>query len=138
MLYELSLKPSANLIENSILNKFTKYLDLDFDKNFKSLWRWSVENPDIFWSKFWDFSKIIGDKGNEIIIKDKIFNKSKFFPDSKINYSEKYFKKRTKDIAVNFLSEQGFEEKISWQELYQKVCRFSSYLKKSNLKKEIE
>ena len=128
-------KPSANLVENSILNKFTKYLNLDFDKTFKSLWRWSVENPDIFWSKFWDFSKIIGDKGNEIIIKDKIFNKSKFFPDSKINYSENILKKRTKDIAVNFLSEQGFEEKISWQELYQKVCRFSSYLKKSNLKK---
>ena len=45
-------------------------------------------NPEIFWSKFWDFSNIIGDKGSEILIKDKIFNKSKFFPNSKINYCE--------------------------------------------------
>ena len=79
---------------------------------------------EIFWSKFWDFSKIVGDKGNEVIRKDKIFNKTKFFPNSKINYSENLIKKRTKDIAINFLSEKGFEEKICWEDLYEKVCRF--------------
>ena len=117
------------------MNNFTKYIGIDFKNNFKDLWEWSVKNPEIFWSKFWDFSKIIGEKGNEIIKRDKIFNKNKFFPDSKINYSENILKKRTNDIAIHFLSEKGFEEKISWKGLYEKVCRFSSYLHKLNLKK---
>jgi len=128
-------KPSTKLAERSKLNEFTKYIGKDFNYDFKNLWEWSVKNPEIFWSKFWDFSKIVGDKGNEVIRKDKIFNKTKFFPNSKINYSENLIKKRTKDIAINFLSEKGFEEKISWEDLYEKVCRFSAYLKKLNLKK---
>ncbi len=128
-------KPSTKLAERSKLNEFTKYIGKDFNYDFKKLWEWSVKNPEIFWSKFWDFSKIVGDKGREVIRKDKNFNKTKFFPNSKINYSENLIKKRTKDTAINFLSEKGFEEKISWEDLYKKVCRFSAYLKKLNLKK---
>ena len=126
-------KPSSKLVENSILNQFTKNIDVKFEKNFKKLWLWSIENPEKFWSKFWDFSKIIGDKGNKIIVKDKVFNKSKFFPDSRLNYAENILKKRSNEVAINFLSEHGIEEEITWNELHERVCRFSAYLKKLNL-----
>jgi acetoacetyl-CoA synthetase len=128
-------KPDNQRIQNSILSDFSKYIELDSKNDFKKIWEWSITNPEIFWSKFWDYSKIIGDKGKEIIRKDKIFNKTKFFPDSKINYSENILKKRNDEIAINFLSEKGFEENISWNLLYEKVCRFSYYLKSLNLKK---
>ena len=127
--------PSEKKKQDSLLADFSKYIDFKSDKNFKSLWEWSVKNPKSFWSKFWDYSKIIGNKGKEIIRKDQVFNKTKFFPDSKINYSENILKKRTEDIAINFLSEKGFEENITWSSLYEKVCKFSSYLKSLNLKK---
>ena len=128
-------KPSEQKIKESTLLDFTKYINFKSDNNFKKLWEWTVSNPEIFWSKFWDYSKIIGDKGKEIIRKDSVFNKTKFFPDSKINYSENILKKRNNEIAINFLSESGFEENISWKLLYEKVCKFSSYLKSLDLKK---
>ena len=128
-------KPSEQKIKESTLLDFTKYINFKSDNNFKKLWEWTVSNPEIFWSKFWDYSKIIGDKGKEIIKKDKVFNKTKFFPDSKINYSENILKKRNNEIAISFLSERGFEENISWKMLYEKVCKFSSYLKFLDLKK---
>ena len=128
-------KLSEQKIKDSILEDFSKFINFRPNKNFNKLWKWSVSYPEIFWSKFWDYSKIIGDKGKEIIRKDKIFNKTKFFPDSKINYSENILKKKTEDIAINFLSENGFEENISWKSLYKKVCKFSSYLKSLDLKK---
>ena len=112
-------KPTSKIIENSILNQFTKYIGKDFEYNFKNLWEWSVQNPEIFWSKFWDFSKILGDKGNTIIEKNKIFNKSKFFPDSKVNYTENILRKKSLDIAVNFLSEKDLR-KISHGKSYTK------------------
>jgi acetoacetyl-CoA synthetase len=127
--------PSEQKIKESILLDFTKYINFKSDNNFKKLWEWTISNPEIFWSKFWDYSKIIGDKGKEIIRKDKVFNKTKFFPDSKINYSENILKKRNNEIAISFLSERGFEENISWKMLYEKVCKFSSYLKLLDLKK---
>ena len=99
------------------------------------MWKWTVDHPEEFWSKFWDYSKIIGDKGKEIIKYNKIFNKTKFFPDSKLNYAENILKKKTSEVAISFLSEKGFEEEITWEQLYNKVCKFSNYLKSIGLKK---
>ena len=132
---KLLWKPSEQTIKESNLEDFTKFIKFNSSKNFKKLWEWSVSEPEIFWSKFWDYSKIIGEKGNRIIKKDKIFNKTKFFPDSKLNYSENLLRKRNQEISINFLSENGFEESITWKLLYEKVCKFSSYLKSLNLTK---
>jgi acetoacetyl-CoA synthetase len=128
-------EPSDTRKEESLLEDFSKFLNLKSDQNFKNFWKWSVDHPEEFWSKFWDYSKIIGDKGKEIIKYNKTFNKTKFFPDSKLNYAENILKKKTSEIAISFLSEKGFEEEISWSQLYDKVCKFSSYLKSIGLKK---
>ena len=125
-------QPSSHKRENSLLMDFCKYIDLK-PKSFKDVWTWSIENPKIFWSKFWDFSKIIGSKGNEIINYNKTFNQTRFFQDSKINYSENILKKRSNEIAVSFLSECGYKEKITWNQLYSEVCKLSAYFKKANL-----
>jgi len=128
-------QPSKKKKQESLLTDFSKFVNLDSNSNFKKLWEWSIKNPEEFWSKFWDYSKIIGNKGKEIIKKNNIFNKSKFFLDSKINYAENILKKKSEEIAIHFLSEKGFEESITWKELYEKVCKFSAYLKALDLKK---
>ncbi len=128
-------KPTKQKKEDSLLNDFLKFINLKNLNNFKDVWKWSVENPEIFWSKFWDYSKIIGDKGKEIILKDKVFNKTKFFFDSKLNYSENILKKKSDLTAIGFLSEKGYEENITWNDLYKKVCKLSAYLKTLGLKK---
>jgi acetoacetyl-CoA synthetase len=128
-------KPSQQMKQESLLEDFSKFVNFDSKHNFKNLWEWSVKNKEEFWSKFWDYSKIIGDKGKEVIRKNKIFNETKFFPDSKINYAENILKKKNNDCAIHFLSEKGFEESITWKDLYEKVCKFSSYLKTIDLKK---
>jgi acetoacetyl-CoA synthetase len=128
-------KPSDKRKEESLLEDFSKFINFKSNYNFKNLWKWSIDHPEEFWSKFWDYSKIIGDKGQEIIKYNKIFNKTKFFPDSKLNYAENILKKRSPQIAISFLSEKGFEEEISWEQLYNKVCKFSGYLKSLGLKK---
>ena len=128
-------KPSDVRREDSLLEDFSKFINFKSNHNFKDFWKWSVDHPEEFWSKFWDYSKIIGDKGKEIIKYDKTFNQTKFFPDSKLNYAENILKKKTTEIAISFLSEKGFEEEISWDQLFNKVCKFSNYLKSIGLKK---
>ena len=128
-------EPSSKKKEESILEDFSKFVNFKSNYNFKTFWKWTVDHPEEFWSKFWDYSKIIGDKGKEIIKYNKIFNETKFFPDSKLNYAENILKKKTSEVAINFLSEKGFEEEISWDQLYNKVCKLSNYLKSLGLKK---
>ena len=117
-------EPPEHRVNNSNLLNFSKFVGFKTERDFKKVWQWSISKPEIFWSKFWDYSKIIGDKGKEVIRKNKIFNETKFFPDSKINYAENILKKKTNDCAINFLSETGFEESITWKDLYEKVCKF--------------
>ncbi len=132
---KLLWSPPKDRINNSNLKKFIKFVKLENCNDFKTLWKWSISNPKKFWSKFWDFSEIIGEKGNQILKMDNIFYKSKFFFDSKLNYSENILKKKSGTIAINFLSEKGFEEQITWNDLYDKVCKLSRYFKKIDLKK---
>ena len=87
-------KPSEKLKENSLLKDFCKFINFKSSNNFKEVWQWSINNPKEFWSKFWDYSKIIGDKGSEIIKENSVFNKTRFFPDSKLNYTENILKKK--------------------------------------------
>ena len=128
-------KPSEQKKQESLLEDFSKFVNFDSKYNFKNFWQWSVENSEEFWSKFWDYSKIIGDKGTEIIRRNEVFNKTKFFPDSKINYAENILKKKSSALAIRFLSEKGFEEELSLDQLYTTVCKFSHYFKSIGLKK---
>jgi len=60
-------RPSEQKKQESLLEDFSKFINFNSDQNFKKLWEWSIKNPEKFWSKFWDYSKIIGDKGKETI-----------------------------------------------------------------------
>ena len=136
---KLLWQPQESIVKSSILQRFCDHLEqkniLRNNKNFKNLWKWTVDKPEIFWSEFWEFSKIVGEKGKVILKKDKVFNKNIFFPEARLNYTENLLQKRNDDVAINFLSESKIEEDITWKSLYEKVCKFSSYLKNSGLKK---
>ena len=132
--------PNEEIINKSNLQFFCKNLDkkklLRYKKNFKYLWDWSIKNPETFWSEVWDFTKIKGIKGNKVLKKNRIFFKNIFFPNSKLNYAENLLFKNNNEIAINFFSENGIEKKITWKDLYRKVCKFSDFLNKINLKEK--
>ena len=50
-------QPSEKLKENSLLRDFCKFINFKSPQNFKEIWHWSIDNPEEFWSKFWDYSK---------------------------------------------------------------------------------
>ena len=41
-------KPSNQKKEDSLLRDFSKFINFKTSNNFKDLWKWSVENPEIF------------------------------------------------------------------------------------------
>ena len=53
---KLLWKPSESEVKSSILEGFWNHLEekkiLKNNKNFKDLWKWTVKEPEIFWSEF--------------------------------------------------------------------------------------
>jgi len=126
-------KASKNLINQSVIKNFSQKIEnkfnINFDETFSNFWRWSINNPENFWNEFWDYSNIIGEKKDLILEKNSTFYKNKFFPNSKINFTENLLVKDTDEIAIFSLKENGISNEISWKNLKTKVFKFSNYLK---------
>ena len=58
---KLLWKPTESRVKSSMLERFFNRLEkkkiLKNNRNFKNLWKWTVDEPQIFWSEFWDFSE---------------------------------------------------------------------------------
>jgi acetoacetyl-CoA synthetase len=130
---------SSETIKNSNIKKFSNLIEkkynINFENNFQKLHKWSVNNLEKFWSEYWDFGEIKGDKCSQIISKDKIFHRNKFFKDSKLNFAENLLSKNNDEIAIHSLKENGEHENISWEQLNINVKKLSSFFKFFDLKK---
>ena len=129
----LIVKKNSNLF--AFENYISKKLKIKFNRNYKKLLNWSIKNSPEFWSRFWDFSKIIGTKSKKKFIKSKIFYKNIFLPGSRLNFGENLLSKNNNEKAVTFISENGFREERSWRQLNLNTNKISKFLKKINIKK---
>ena len=126
--------------KKSLLSSYEQFISKRYKKKFnqkyESILKWSIKNPGDFWSSIWDFSEVKGFKSKIKIKKSKIFYKNKFLPNSKLNFAENLLSKNNKDKAITFISENGFREERSWQELNLNVSKISKFLKSINIKEK--
>ena len=99
-------KTNIALYSSFIRKKYKANLRNDFN----SLWKWSIDNNEIFWKSVWDFTNVKGDIGNILLKKSKVFFKNKFFPNSKLSYAENILSKNNKDPAIIFKRKNGYKK----------------------------
>ena len=112
---------SLNLKLNSNLYSYERYIsqkyNKEFNKRYINILNWSLKNPNYFWSSIWDFCKVKGKKSNKKNKKSNIFYKNVFLPKSKLNFGENLLSKNDDDIAITFISENGFREERNWKDI---------------------
>jgi len=123
----------TNLIKYS--NFIKENYKIKVGSNFNKIWKWSVDNPKLFWRSIWDFTKIEGNLGRTILKESNIFFKNKFFPDSQLNYAKNLLKKNNEDDAIIFKSENGNKKVLSWKDLNLNVAKVSQWMKSKGIKK---
>ncbi len=127
------IKSKSNLFE------FEKFLANKFnykpEKNFKKLFNWTIKNPKLFWSSIWEFSNIKGIKNNKFHFPKEIL-KSKFLVKSKLNYAENLLSKNDNSKAVTFISENGYREEKSWNELNNNTLKLIKFFKDNKIKEK--
>jgi len=104
------------------------------DDDYPALWRWSIENPDEFWSRIWDMCGVIGDKGERALVNADKMPEAIFFPDASLNYAENCLRRRDNNDAVVFWGEDRVKIRLSHKELYNAVSSVRQYLIAKNVK----
>ena len=132
-------RPSSKIKEESNLNQFIKNFVDEFknqsDVKYEELWKWSIEKPEKFWDSIWDYSNVLGEKG-EILLKDKDkMPGARFFPNAKLNYTENVLKNKNEPLAIISEREDGLKSKISTLELKDKVLKMAGWLKENGISK---
>ena len=129
----LSIKKKSNLFkfEKFISNKF----NYNKSRNFKKLLNWSIKNLDLFWSSVWDFTKVKGTKVEKFKFSKEFIN-NKFLVNSKLNFAENLLSKNDNSKAITFISENGYREIRSWNNLNINISKLVSFFKKNNISKK--
>lgn len=100
-------------------------------EKYSDLHRWSVENPDLFWSKIWDFCAVIGAKGERVFEQKESMLDSVFFPDARLNFAENILTNSNvsdADDALVFNGEDRVEQRVTWKQLKESVSQMVQVL----------
>ncbi len=123
--------PSQAQIESTQLFHFARALEkktgLSFP-DYDSLWRWSVDHTAPFWDAVWDFTGVIGEKGEARIDHADRMPGAQFFPEARINFAENLLRRRDNGIAVIFRDEKGDERSLTFADFYEHVSRWAQAL----------
>ena len=132
-------KPDPKNVDQSQLSNFINFINqelkISIPKTYNSVWEWSVKNSPEFWSKVWDFSDIIGQKGDRLLIDPLQMPGAKFFPDATLNYAENLLADSNNPIAIISHREDGKKIVLSREKLRQKVLLMAGWLKSKGVSK---
>ena len=122
--------PSAERIAAASITRFTRQIKPGLcDADYESLHRWSVENPEEFWSALWDYAGIVGDKAQApYLLNGERLPGARWFPDARLNYAENLLRRRDDGIALVGLLENGERSTLSFSQLYRRVAGLAAAL----------
>jgi acetoacetyl-CoA synthetase len=117
--------PSAERIESS---RMAALMQETGHATYADLWQWSVDQPEAFWSKVWDFCGVVGEKGSVVLSHGDRMPGASWFPEARLNYAENLLARRDEGDALVFWGEDKVKRRMSRAELYAEVVRFQSFL----------
>ncbi|KFM80143.1 Acetoacetyl-CoA synthetase, partial [Stegodyphus mimosarum] len=125
-------------IPDTELNKFKKVVEEKYNLHFDSYWdfqRWSVENYENFWEEIWNYFGVITSKPyDKVVVKTGDgFLDYEWFPGARFNYAENLLRIRDDRVALIYYDETGYEETVTFAELFEEVKLYSAAFRKHGL-----
>jgi len=88
---ELMWTPGETVARGSNIARYLDWLATDRDLQFAdydALWRWSVREPDAFWSSIWQWFNVKYDGCAQRVTDGAPMPGTRWFPDARVNYAE--------------------------------------------------
>jgi len=120
-------QPSERAIEDAQLTQFARQVirKRKLDANsFPDFYRWSVDNPEEFWSDAWDFCGVIASrKGSTVLVDGDKMPGAHWFPEARLNLAQNLLRRGDRGDAFVFWDETGFKRRVSYSDLTSDVSR---------------
>jgi acetoacetyl-CoA synthetase len=129
---EILWKPDADRIANSNLARFAREAGFD-PTDYRGLHRWSVEEPEAFHLRLWDFLEIIGEKGKRAVELSPDIRKTRFYPEARLNYAENLLSNPDDRLAVIAHRDDGTRRALTRKDLHDLVSRMAAALAAENI-----
>ncbi len=89
---------------------------------------WSVDQPEEFWRSLWDFTGVIGERGERVLLDGDKMPGARWFPEAQLNFAENLLRSRADTDALIFQGEDKVKRRLSHAELYLRVAQFAAAL----------
>lgn len=121
--------PSWEAIEAAEITRFAKWIGME-SQGWDALYRYSIADVAGFWSAFWDFAGIRGEKGSRVLeaSTDAPMSGAAFFPDASLNYAENMLAGNPERIALIEAGEEGVQREVTLGELRTRVAHAQAAL----------
>jgi acetoacetyl-CoA synthetase len=129
--------PSKERVEAA---NMTRFLRENVFSTYREAWEWSVSHPEQFWPSMWEFSDLIGDKWDDVVIGlDRMAPPDhelgpRWFTGSRLNFAENLLRYRDDGDAIVAWNESGRQRAISWRELHDEVARVAAALRERGVR----
>ena len=100
--------------------------------DYERLWRWSNGEREAFWRAVWDYTGIIGERGERTLVNRNEMPGARWFPDARLNFAENLIGRRKAGDSADslvFRGENKYESRVSHTELVAMVSRVAGALK---------
>ncbi|PFH52736.1 hypothetical protein AMATHDRAFT_73869 [Amanita thiersii Skay4041] len=125
--------------KNSAIFRFQSLVNSVYHLNLTSyydLYKWSTLNIDKFWSLVWDFTTVVGEKGDQVVDKDTLPPENpQWFCDARLNWAENMLQCRSANKIALIQATEPTEEypdpelrKCTYAQLYALVADIASAL----------
>jgi acetoacetyl-CoA synthetase len=94
-----------------------------------SLHRWSVDHLPDFWSLLWDYTAVIGDKGERTLVDADRMPGARFFPEARLNFAENLLRRDDEAPAIIATTEQGRDRTLNFKELRHQALAMAGALR---------
>jgi acetoacetyl-CoA synthetase len=140
-------KPDPERIERANLTAFLSHIQRqkpagsDAVRDYASLYRWSVDNPDAFWPEVWRFCGVVAEERpgrppwDEVVVGlDRMAPPDpelgpRWFTGARLNFAENLLRHDDDRAALVFWNERGRQRVLSYSELVQEVGRLAGALR---------
>ncbi len=120
-------EPSERAIEEAQVTEFARQvirkhrLELN---SYPEFYRWTVDNPETFWSEVWDWCGVIASrKGSSVLVDGDKMPGAHWFPEARLNIAENLMRRGDRGDAFVLWDESGLRRRVSYSDLTSEVSR---------------
>ncbi|MCV3278568.1 acetoacetate--CoA ligase [Aeromonas hydrophila] len=97
--------------------------------SYAQLYQWSVEKTTRFWPLVWQHCGVKGELGNIVAENRQEMQRTRWFPDSRLNFAENLLRRQDDTPAIISRIEDSPSHTLSWRELADQVARLAQWLR---------